>query len=247
MLELIGVHSRYGAQCVLHDIHMRVEPGAITALVGVNGAGKTTLLKTVLGLLPGQPTHGQILLREVPIQGWTPQRRVSQGIAYVPEGREVFARLSVVENLEMGAWLCRDRHVRETRFAAVMALFPRLAERRQQLAGTLSGGEQQILALGRALMSGPEVLLLDEPSLGLSPRWVDVVFSAIQTLVGQGMTVLLVEQNAALSLAIAQRGYVLERGQIVLAGAADWLRNQERVRAAYMGADVASGGPRDDA
>ncbi len=246
MLELRGLRTCYGAQQVLHDIQMRVESGAITALVGVNGAGKTTLLKTVLGLLPGQPTAGQILFRGLPIQDWTTHRRIGHGLAYVPEGREVFASLSVAENLQMGAWLCRERQVREARLAGIMALFPRLAERCGQLAGTLSGGEQQMLALGRALMSGPELLLLDEPSLGLSPRLVDVVYSAIQTLVGQGMTVLLVEQNAARSLAVAQHGYVLERGRIVLAGTADWMRNQERVRAAYMGADRASGGPGDD-
>ncbi len=236
MLELIGLQAGYGAQRVLHDLDMKVAKGAITALVGVNGAGKSTLLQTLLGLLPGQPSAGRILFRGQEIQGWPTQRIVAQGIAYVPEGREVFPGLSVHENLLMGAWLCRDRPLRQQRLAAVLELFPRLGERGRQLAGTLSGGEQQMLALARALMGGPELLLLDEPSLGLSPQLVDLVFSAIQRLVGQGMTVLLVEQNAARSLALAQHGYVLERGRVVLAGPAPWLREQEQLRVAYLGA-----------
>ncbi len=234
MLEVKQLKVNYGAITALHDVSLRVEKGAIVTLIGGNGAGKTTTLRAISGML--KPKSGQILYQGRDITGVPAHKLVGQGIAHSPEGRMVFANLTVRENLQMGAYLQRDKAViaREEEF--VFATFPRLKEREQQLAGTLSGGEQQMLAIGRALMSQPKCLLLDEPSLGIAPLLVKLIFEKIVELNRtRGLTILLVEQNANLALEISSYGYVLETGRVLLADDAAKLRADPKVRDAYLG------------
>lgn len=234
MLEIKNLNVCYGAISALHDISLRVEPGEIVTLIGANGAGKTTTLRAISGML--KPKSGQVLYDGRDITGVPPHKLVGQGLAHCPEGRMVFANLSVRENLQMGAYLQRDKKViaREEEF--VFATFPRLKEREAQLAGTLSGGEQQMLAIGRALMSQPRCLLLDEPSLGIAPLLVKLIFEKIVELNrSRKLTILLVEQNANLALEISHRGYVLETGRILLSDNAATLRADPKVREAYLG------------
>jgi branched-chain amino acid transport system ATP-binding protein len=213
-------------------VSLQVEAGEIVTIIGANGAGKSTILKTVVGLLRSRT--GDILFEGKSIAALPPAAIVSHGIALVPEGRRIFPRLSALDNLLLGAYGHKKSEVKES-LARVCELFPRLAERKSQLAGTLSGGEQQMLAIGRALMSRPRLLLLDEPSMGLAPRLVNQIFENILDINSEGTTLLLVEQNAHLALAIADRGYVLETGAVVLAGQADVLAENEQVRYAYLG------------
>lgn len=233
MLELENVHTYYGHIHALKGISLCVEEAEIVSLIGANGAGKSTTLKTISGLL--RPRDGHIRLNGQELTTLQPHQIVSQGVVQVPEGRRVFARMTVTENLQMGAFTLTDRHKIEKNITYVFDLFPRLKERRHQLAGTLSGGEQQMLAIGRALMAEPKVLLMDEPSMGLAPVLVDSIFDTIQALNESGTTILLVEQNARVALQIADRGYVLQTGEIVLSGTADELRSDEMVRKAYLG------------
>jgi len=220
----------------LKGISLAVEEGEIVALIGANGAGKSTTLCTISGIT--RPRAGKILFGGAEIQGWPAHRIVAQGISHAPEGRRIFTTLTVAENLNMGAYLLgSDRAGIEENRARVYNLFPRLAERAEQLGGTLSGGEQQMLCIGRALMARPRLLLLDEPSLGLAPLLVRTIFTAIREINARGVTILLVEQNARAALRIAQRAYVLETGRVVLAGAAAELLEDERIRRAYLGAD----------
>jgi branched-chain amino acid transport system ATP-binding protein len=232
MLEVRDLLVSYGEIRAVKGISLSVATGEIVALLGSNGAGKTTTLKTVSGLLA--PRSGEILLDGESLRGMPPHLIVRKGIAHVPEGRHVFNRLTVYENLEMGAYARSDAGVAAD-LDRVFALFPRLWERRRQRAGTLSGGEQQMLAIGRALMANPRLLLLDEPSMGLAPVLVEQIFETVQSINRQGTTVLLVEQNAALALEVATRAYVLETGTIVLSGAAADLVRHEDVRRAYLG------------
>ncbi|GAA2960855.1 ABC transporter ATP-binding protein [Streptomyces enissocaesilis] len=231
LLELRGLRVAYGAIEALKGIDLTVGEGEIVALLGGNGAGKTTTLRTVSGML--SPRQGEVRLRGERIDGIKSHELVDFGIGHVPEGRRVFARMSVRENLEMGAY--RFKGVDSADMDRVYTLFPRLAERRSQLAGTLSGGEQQMLAIGRALMSRPELLLLDEPSMGLAPLIVEQIFVIIREINEQGTTVLLVEQNATQALGLAQRGYVLETGSVAVSGPAQDLLADPRIRAAYLG------------
>ena len=233
LLELSDVHTYYGAIHALRGVTMSIEEGEIVTLIGSNGAGKSTTLRTISGLL--KPRHGEILLRGKRIDGLPPHQIVTLGISQSPEGRRVFARMTVQENLEMGAFARRDRANLAAEFDRVYGLFPRLRERISQRAGTLSGGEQQMLAMGRALMSAPKVLLLDEPSMGLAPILVEQIFDIIKTINEQGSTVLLVEQNALMALGVASRGYILQTGEIVLSDTAAALRTNDGVRAAYLG------------
>jgi branched-chain amino acid transport system ATP-binding protein len=235
LLELNDVHTYYGAIHALRGVSMKVEEGEIVTLIGSNGAGKSTTLRTISGLL--RPREGEIKLRDERIDGRRPHEIVALGICQSPEGRRVFARMSVHENLEMGAFARRDRSAIGADFDRVYGLFPRLKERTAQRAGTLSGGEQQMLAIGRALMAAPRVLLLDEPSMGLAPILVEQIFEIIRTINASGTTVLLVEQNALMALAIANRGYILQTGEIVLTDSADKLRQNPAVRKAYLGED----------
>ena len=232
MLEVRDLLVSYGEIRAVKGISLNVAAGEIVALLGSNGAGKTTTLKTVSGLLA--PRAGEILLDGESLRGMPPHLIVRKGIAHVPEGRHVFNRLTVDENLEMGAYARSDAGGAAD-LDRVFALFPRLWERRRQRAGTLSGGEQQMLAIGRALMANPRLLLLDEPSMGLAPVLVEQIFETVQRINRQGTTVLLVEQNAALALEVATRAYVLETGTIVLSGAAADLVRHEDVRRAYLG------------
>jgi branched-chain amino acid transport system ATP-binding protein len=235
LLELNDVHTYYGAIHALRGVSMKVEEGEIVTLIGSNGAGKSTTLRTISGLL--RPREGEIKLRDERIDGRRPHEIVALGICQSPEGRRVFARMSVHENLEMGAFARRDRSAIAADFDRVYGLFPRLKERTAQRAGTLSGGEQQMLAIGRALMAAPRVLLLDEPSMGLAPILVEQIFEIIRTINASGTTVLLVEQNALMALGIAKRGYILQTGEIVLTDSADKLRQNPAVRKAYLGED----------
>jgi branched-chain amino acid transport system ATP-binding protein len=231
LLELRGVEARYGPVKALHGVSLAVEEGELTALLGANGAGKTTTLRAVSGTVR---RSGEVVLagRRLPRR---PESVARRGVAHVPEGRGTFAELSVWENLRLGAYTRRDRAVRESA-ARVFEFFPRLEERRGQQAGTLSGGEQQMLALGRAMMARPRLLLLDEPSLGLAPLVVREIFAALARMnVDEGTTVLVVEQNANLALAHAARAYVLETGRVVVSGSADELRANESVRRSYLG------------
>jgi branched-chain amino acid transport system ATP-binding protein len=231
-LEVLNLHVYYGEIHALKGVSFRVGEGEIVTLLGNNGAGKTTTLRALSGLLA--PRTGDILLDETSIVGAPAHAVVQRGITHVPEGRRIFNRLSVVENLEMGAYTRSDRGIGED-MERVFAVFPRLKERRDQVAGTLSGGEQQMLAIGRALMAKPRLLLLDEPSMGLAPVLVEQIFETVQTINKQGVTILLVEQNAAMALSIAGRGYVLETGHIVLEGRAGELADNAEVRRAYLG------------
>jgi branched-chain amino acid transport system ATP-binding protein len=232
VLEVRDLHVSYGEIPALKGISLSVGAGEIVALLGSNGAGKTTTLRTLSGLLA--PRAGDIVLEDRPIAGLPAHVIVRRGIAHVPEGRRIFNRLTVRENLEMGAYTRSDAGVGAD-LERVFALFPRLRERRAQVAGTLSGGEQQMLAIARALMGSPRLLLLDEPSMGLAPVLVEQIFETVQDINRQGTTILLVEQNAALALDVAQRAYVLETGSIVLSGAAADLARDQDVRRAYLG------------
>jgi branched-chain amino acid transport system ATP-binding protein len=232
MLEVRDLHVYYGEIHALKGISFTVGQGEIVTLLGNNGAGKTTTLRTLSGLLA--PRQGDVQLEGVSLLGIAPHDVVLKGITHVPEGRRIFNRLSVVENLEMGAYTRGDAAVGDD-MEQVFAVFPRLKERRAQVAGTLSGGEQQMLAIGRALMAKPRLLLLDEPSMGLAPVLVEQIFETVQTINRQGVTILLVEQNAAMALSIAERGYVLETGRLALEGGARELADNPEVRRAYLG------------
>ena len=234
MLEIKNLTVGYGAISALHGISLSVPSGRIVTLIGANGAGKTTTLKTVSGLLRAR--SGEILYDGKNIAGRPTHQIVKLGLSHVPEGRMIFANLTVMENLQMGAYLQKDRQVIQRELDRVFAMFPRLQERRQQIAGTLSGGEQQMLAIGRALMSQPKFLMLDEPSLGLAPLLVKTIFEKIVEINRQqGITILLVEQNANLALEISHYGYVLETGKITLQGDSAVLRQNPQVKSAYLG------------
>jgi len=233
LLEISGLVSGYGRISILHGIDLRVEKGELVALVGVNGAGKTTLMKTIAGLI--RPTAGRIAFEGSEIAGEGAERAVAAGIALVPEGRLVFPRMTVWENLMLGGVHPRARPYREATLERIFDLFPRLAERRDQKAATMSGGEQQMLVIGRGLMAQPKLLILDEPSLGLSPLLVQETYGALRKLNADGLTILLAEQNVKLSLAVSNRGYVIENGKIVLAGASSDLAHDPATRKAYLG------------
>jgi len=239
-LRVERLFTAYDKADVLEDVTIAVEAGSITCLLGSNGSGKTTLIRSILGLT--RPRSGRILLGEVDIAGMPTHRVVAQGIACIPEGRKVFPRLTVAENLALGAYLERRQAVVDERMERVFEIFPRLAERRGQLAGTMSGGEQAMVSIGRGLMSAPRLLLVDEPSLGLSPLLVKENFAVIRRINEQGITVFLVEQNVHQTLHIAHHGYVLSKGRVVAGGSADDLLANEQVYAAYFGAG-AQGGP----
>ena len=233
MLEVDGLRIAYGGIQAVRGVSFHVDEGEMVALIGANGAGKTSTLKAVSRLL--NAAGGSVRYRGREISALPPHRLVAEGIALVPEGRGVFPRMSVVENLLMGAYSRTDGAGIQADMDHVFSLFPRLRERARQLAGTLSGGEQQMLAVGRALMSRPRLLLLDEPSMGLAPLMVQKIFEVVRTVAKEGMTVLLVEQNARLALEVSQRGYVMESGEIVLTGEAARLLADPRVREAYLG------------
>jgi branched-chain amino acid transport system ATP-binding protein len=233
MLEIEKVNTYYGRIHALKDVSLNVDKGEIVTLIGANGAGKSTALNTICGLL--KPHQGSIRLDGEDLIPYPPHEIVIKGVVQVPEGRRVFGRLTVMENLEMGAFACTDRRVNEANLELTLTLFPRLRERSRQVAGTLSGGEQQMLAMGRALMANPRILLMDEPSMGLAPVLVDSIFDTIQQLHAGGTPILLVEQNARMALQVASRGYVLQSGVIVLSDTAESLRENEMVRKAYLG------------
>ncbi|MBQ5674456.1 MAG: ABC transporter ATP-binding protein [Lachnospiraceae bacterium] len=233
MLEVKNLHVHYGMIEAIKGIDFEVNKGEVIALIGANGAGKTTTLHTVTGLLPA--TSGTITFEGKDITKTPGHKIVSLGMAHVPEGRRVFAQLSVYENLLMGAYTRKDKNEIQDTLGVVYSRFPRLEERKNQLAGTLSGGEQQMLAMGRALMSHPSIILMDEPSMGLSPIFVNEIFDIIKEVSAGGTTVLLVEQNAKKALSIADRAYVLETGKIVLSGDAKELMNNDAIKKAYLG------------
>lgn len=233
MLEIKDLEVYYGMIQAIKGISFEVNQGEVIALIGANGAGKTTSLHTITGLL--SPKKGQILFQGQDITKLPAHRIVSMGMAHVPEGRRVFADLSVYENLKLGAYTRKDKSNIEKDLEMIYERFPRLAERKKQSAGTLSGGEQQMLAMGRALMSKPSIILMDEPSMGLSPILVNEIFDIIESISKSGTTVLLVEQNAKKALSIADRAYVLETGRIVLEGNADALLENVSIKAAYLG------------
>ena len=234
MLEIKNLTVSYGAISALHGISLSVAAGSIVTLIGSNGAGKTTTLKAISGLL--KPKSGEIVYDGKNISGQPPHEIVKRGLSHVPEGRMIFANLSVLENLQMGAYLVRDKKIVRGELEFVFATFPRLKEREQQIAGTLSGGEQQMLAIGRALMSQPKFLMLDEPSLGLVPRLVKTIFEKIVEINRErGLTILLVEQNANRALEVAGFGYVMETGKITLQGESAALRQNPQVKSAYLG------------
>lgn len=233
MLDIRNVHTYYGHIHALKDISLNIDKGEIVTLIGANGAGKSTTLKTISGLL--RPRHGTIRFEGEELTRYLPHEIVAKGVVQVPEGRRVFGRLTVTENLEMGAFAITNCERISKNLERVFALFPRLKERSHQLAGTLSGGEQQMLATGRALMADPRVLLMDEPSMGLAPVLVDNIFDTIKQLHADGTTILLVEQNARIALQVASRGYVLQSGVILLSDTAENLRINEMVRKAYLG------------
>ena len=233
MLELDHVYTRYGQVECLKCVSVSVRSGEIVALLGANGAGKTTVLKTISGLV--RPVAGEVLFEGKPISSLSPEAIVRRGISHVPEGRKIFQRLQVLENLELGAFTRRDKAEIAADLESVFQVFPILKKRLKQPAGTLSGGEQQMLAIGRALMSRPKLLVLDEPSLGLAPLLVSTIFKMIEEIHRQGMTILLVEQNAHMALKISTRAYVLEIGQIVLEGDAASVQQSRAVQEAYLG------------
>jgi len=233
MLNVENVHTYYGNIHALKGINLYIDQGEIVTLIGGNGAGKTTTLRTISGLL--QPREGTITLQNEDLLKFKAHEIVYKGISMVPEGRGVFARMSVTENLEMGAYSRNDKNELTRNMDRVFGLFPRLKERRAQLAGTLSGGEQQMLATGRALMANPRLLLMDEPSMGLAPVLVELIFETIQQINKEGVTILLVEQNALMALSIAHRGYVLQTGEIVLSDTAEKLKSDPTVQKAYLG------------
>jgi len=233
MLEVENVNTYYGQIHALKDVSITVDKGEIVTIIGANGAGKSTMLKTTSGLL--KPRRGKITLEGDDITGMKAHEIVMKGVIQVPEGRRVFGRLTVKENLEMGAFTSRDHRKNLDNLERVFTLFPRLKERSKQVSGTLSGGEQQMLAMGRALMANPRVLLLDEPSMGLAPVLVDGIFDTIRQLHAAGTTILLVEQNARMALQVAGRGYVLQSGSIIFSDTAANLADNEMVRKAYLG------------
>jgi len=235
MLTIENVHTYYGNIHALKGISLNIEKGEIVTLIGGNGAGKTTTLRTISGLL--KPREGAVRLNNDDLLKYKAHEIVYKGISMVPEGRGIFARLTVTENLEMGAYSLSDKQETQRHMERVFALFPRLKERRAQVAGTLSGGEQQMLATGRALMSSPSLLLMDEPSMGLAPVLVELIFDTIQQINKEGTTILLVEQNALMALGIAHRGYVLQTGQIVLQDTAENLKQNPTVQKAYLGVE----------
>ena len=237
LLEVRGLKVRYGVIEALHGVDLAVARGEIVTVIGANGAGKTTLLKTISGLVPA--TEGAIVYDGAcELTSLKPHQVVARGISHVPEGRRIFQNLTVRENLSLGAYLRRDHQAIERQLGEVFSLFPRLKERLAQNAGTLSGGEQQMLAMARALMAAPTLLLLDEPSLGLAPKLVRSIFEIIRVIRSRGTTLLLVEQNARMALEAADRAYVLETGSVALAGAAKDLADDERVQRVYLGGDV---------
>lgn len=233
MLEVENLVVNYGVIQALKGISFEVEKGEVIALIGANGAGKTTTLQTISGMLT--PKSGKVLLNGTDITKVPGHKIVSMGMAHVPEGRRVFSQLSVLENLKLGAYSRKDKNEIEKSLSEVYKSFPRLQERQNQLSGTLSGGEQQMLAMGRALMSNPDIVLMDEPSMGLSPILVDEIFKIVQNIADSGKTVLLVEQNAKKALSIADRAYVLETGNITLSGDAKTLLNDPAIKKAYLG------------
>jgi len=235
MLEVTDLHTYYGNIHALKGISLTVEQGEIVTLIGGNGAGKTTTLRTITGLI--KPRQGHVVLNGEDLTAYKAHEIVYKGVAMIPEGRGIFARLTVAENLDMGAYTRTDRAQIGPDLDRVFTLFPRLQERRKQVAGTLSGGEQQMLAIGRALMAHPRLLLLDEPSMGLAPILVEGIFNTIKDINKEGTTILLVEQNALMALSIAQRGYVLQTGQIVLQDTAENLQQNELVQKAYLGVE----------
>ena len=233
MLEVHNVHTYYGNIHALKGISITVEEGEIVSLIGGNGAGKSTTLKTISGLL--RPREGYVKLNGEDLGQYKAHQIVAKGVVQVPEGRQVFSALTVMENLEMGAFSRNDRDGIRADIEKVFHIFPRLKERQRQVAGTLSGGEQQMLATGRALMGRPKLMLLDEPSMGLAPVLVDSIFDTIRELHEQGTTILLVEQNARMALQVASRGYVLQTGEVILSDTAERLRENPMVRQAYLG------------
>jgi branched-chain amino acid transport system ATP-binding protein len=232
LLEFRDVDTFYGSLHILKGVSYTVGEHEIVALLGSNGAGKTTTMKTILGLV--QPRDGAIFLGDQRIDGRSTREIVTMGVAPVPEGRRIFPKLTVLDNLQMGAWTRKDREIQQD-IDRVYSLFPRLAERKSQLAGTMSGGEQQMLAMGRALMARPKLMILDEPSMGLSPILTERVFDTIVEINKQGTTIFMVEQNAYMALEIASRGYVLQTGQVILSGTAQELLASDMVRKAYLG------------
>jgi branched-chain amino acid transport system ATP-binding protein len=233
MLKIEDIDVYYGIIHALKGVSLEINEGEIVTLIGANGAGKSTLLKTISGLL--KPKKGDILFQGQSISGKVAQSIVKQGVSQVPEGRRVFSNMTVEENLELGAYLRKDKKGIREDFEKVFNLFPRLLERRKQLAGTLSGGEQQMLAMGRALMARPRLLLLDEPSMGLAPLLVKTIFRIITEINQSGTTILLVEQNANMALSIADRAYVIETGKIVISGTSEELNESDQIRMAYLG------------
>jgi branched-chain amino acid transport system ATP-binding protein len=233
MLSINGIDVFYGNIQALKEVSLEINEGEIVTLIGANGAGKSTLLKTISGLL--KPKHGDVLFDGNSIAGKAAQQIVKKGISHVPEGRRIFSNMTVDENLELGAYLRKDKNGIREDFEKVYELFPRLKERRKQQSGTLSGGEQQMLAMGRALMARPRLLLLDEPSMGLAPLLVKTIFTIIQEINQTGTTILLVEQNANMALSVADRAYVIETGKIVAAGSAEELNQSDQIRSAYLG------------
>lgn len=235
MLEVKNLNVHYGVIHALKDISFKVEPGEIVTLIGANGAGKTTTLRTLSGLI--KPTSGEITLEGKTITSLPAPQRVQLGLSQVPEGRRIFPAMSVLENLELGAYLRKDKPEIQKDMNHVYDLFPILGNRKKQMAGTLSGGEQQMLAMGRALMSRPRILLMDEPSMGLAPLLVREIFEIIKTINETGTTVLLIEQNASMALSIANRAYVIETGSIVLSGTGEELASSNKIRQAYLGGE----------
>ncbi len=233
LLKITGLQVAYGGIKAVKGVDLHVNEGELVTLIGSNGAGKTTTMKAITGTLP--LAAGDIEYLGKSIKGKGAWDLVKDGLAMVPEGRGVFARMTIIENLQMGAYIRTDKPEIEADMEKMFTIFPRLRERKDQLAGTMSGGEQQMLAMGRALMSRPKVLLLDEPSMGLSPIMVDKIFEVVKDVSGQGVTILLVEQNASRALGIADRGYVMESGSVTMNGDAKELLNDPRVRAAYLG------------
>ena len=233
LLRAEGLTAGYGKMAILHDVTLEVRAGEMVSVIGPNGAGKSTAFKTIVGFL--RPTSGRVRFDGQDITGLRPDQVLPRGLAYVPQGRIVFPQMTVLENLEMGAYIERDRARIRTALERVYALFPILAERRSQKAGTMSGGEQQMCAIGRAMMARPKLLMLDEPSMGLAPIFVERIFETIVEINEQGTPILLVEQNALMALEVADRGYVLETGSIVLEGPASELKTNEQVQKTYLG------------
>jgi len=233
LLELKNIHTHYGLIHILQDVSLTIDEGEIVCLLGGNACGKSTTLKTILGIV--RPSSGEVLFCGQRVHDRPTSYRVARGMAVVPENRRIFGTMTVIENLQMGSYLRNDRAAVAEDLDRVFALFPRLAERRKQDGGTLSGGEQQMLALGRALMSRPKLILMDEPSMGLAPLLVEQNFQTIQAINRQGVTIFMVEQNANMALSIAHRGYVLQTGRVVLADSAARLLDNEHLRRAYLG------------